>query len=510
MTDKPKSASLPASVWIVVTLAAAATSLLSFSAGRLWYATDSAKYIELAIGMAEGKGFSQELFQFRLPGYPLMLAAIFRLFGHSSPVVIQFVQHAMVAATAVLAAGCAWILRPRPSFAILTGLLSAGCLQLLAYANTVLTEAPHALVVTLCVYMLLRFKHTGALRWLAIASLAAGLCATTKGIGQLMILLCLVVAAHDCWTRLRRPSRVLACAVLPAAALVTPIFLNSWVHFGRWQLTCQSDLILYHRAVMVEGLDSDSSESLQTIKETVRMGHLLGITPAHLPDTDPWAFEIAYRRLFDASISDAADILGSAARDLVAQNRLLMLTRGPRYAYRTMFMPDLYYLVVPGAMPDDMFDVRHEAARISRIVGPDRLERFLPLDTRPTATSAALGRVTHSIREQVDKAPPIAGFMSNRYEEFILLCVLGGAIGLVRANRVAWLIPAAAIVIHVVVSSYLGGVWTRYTVPVLPLVYLYGAFAIASALTLVWSAIIAVTRHSAAPRTIQDTLAPVR
>jgi hypothetical protein len=261
---------------------------------------------------------------------------------------------------------------------------------------------------------------------------------------------------------------------------------------------------------MVEGLDSNSSDSLQTIKETVRMGHTLGITPPHLPDTDPWAFEIAYRRLFNASISDAADVLGNAARDLVAENRMLILTRGPSYAYRSMFMPDLYYLVVPGETPTDLFSPEKECERVSRIIGPDRLERYLPLDIRPTATSAALGRVTHTMRNRVDKAAPIVGLMDNRYEEFILLCVLGGIAGLVRSNRAAWLIPATVIVIHVVVSSYLGGVWTRYTVPVLPLIYLYGAFAIAGTLALAWTAFLAVIRHSPTPVATQDALAPVR
>jgi hypothetical protein len=121
-----------------------------------------------------------------------------------------------------------------------------------------------------------------------------------------------------------------------------------------------------------------------------------------------------------------------------------------------------------------------------------------------------MGRLTQAARDRMDKAAPIIGVMDTRYEEFILLCLLGGAVGLGRSSRAGWIVAASVIFIHVVVSSYLGGVWTRYTVPVLPLLYLGGAYAGAGALALSWSALSRIWGRLAATATIQESLAPVR
>ena len=83
-------------VLVVVGVAAVLVEGFVFSASRLWFMPDSAWYISLATGLAERWDFSQNLFQFRTPGYPLFLAALFLLFGHSAGVALLVVQHAMV------------------------------------------------------------------------------------------------------------------------------------------------------------------------------------------------------------------------------------------------------------------------------------------------------------------------------------------------------------------------------------------------------------------------------
>ena len=64
------------------------------------------------------------MFLVRPYGYPLMLAAIFRVFGSSSPVAIVVVQHAMLVVVAVLASLIAWHATYRRPVALMTGLLT--------------------------------------------------------------------------------------------------------------------------------------------------------------------------------------------------------------------------------------------------------------------------------------------------------------------------------------------------------------------------------------------------
>ena len=105
--------------------------------------------------------------------------------------------------------------------------------------NAVLAEVPYAFLVTLCVFMLVRYQLTGRHHWLALASAVAAGATLVKPVGQLMLGICVLVALHTAWrgcvhgkaahqrTRLNVICRSLALAVAPGAAILAPVmFLN--------------------------------------------------------------------------------------------------------------------------------------------------------------------------------------------------------------------------------------------------------------------------------------------
>ena len=161
-------------IWTVV-LGAAVSNAFCLAGSHLWVYPDSIDYIRLAGGLADRFDLHQELFLIRPPGYPAMLAVIFRVFESWSQTAILVVQHGMAIVAAGLTALIAWHLTQRKSVSLVAGLMCAGSLQVLAYANLVLTETPYMVTLLACVYFLVRYHHEGNLRVLALASLMAGL-----------------------------------------------------------------------------------------------------------------------------------------------------------------------------------------------------------------------------------------------------------------------------------------------------------------------------------------------
>ena len=121
---------------------------------------DTPDYDEIAANLISGDGFvsrenwfGYDMRSWRAPLYPIFLAVVYGLFGHSH-LAVQLLQCGVGAATAVLVYRCASLIRPAMAGGV--GLLSIAYGPLVGVSSEVMTETWFVFWVVLAVYLLLR------------------------------------------------------------------------------------------------------------------------------------------------------------------------------------------------------------------------------------------------------------------------------------------------------------------------------------------------------------------
>lgn len=167
---------------------------------------DTADYDDIARNLLGGQGFvardnwfGHELRSWRPPLYPLLLAGIYAVIGHSH-LAVKVVQALVGSGTVVLTYGLARRLH-RPS-ARWVGVAASVYGPLVASSNEVMTETVYTFFVVLAVYLLTEISQPpGAARWrsgdgMALAGgVAIGLASLTRPVGLLLWPAVLVVGA---------------------------------------------------------------------------------------------------------------------------------------------------------------------------------------------------------------------------------------------------------------------------------------------------------------------------
>lgn len=514
---------------LLVAVAATIINAFAFSASRLWVCPDTSYYAELAGGIADRLDFASDLFLIRPPGYPIMLAVIFKLFGAASPIAILVAQHLMVVATAVIVTMIAWHLTSNRFAAFAAGLMSACSLQLLAFANVIITEVPYTLILTLSVYYLVRYHTLGRGRHLAYASALAGLSYLFRPIGMWVVAVCAAAALHRAWTRrsrktvgesadvamaidgptrapsaigfLRRATAGLALAILPALAITTPAMLhNKLTHGGDLSSRC-ANLALYFRVFHMDQLDSDDSAALTDIK-TVVAEAIDRKALASDADYRLWgSVWKAYERVRGEGLAASASVMGDAAWDVIRERPVEFAAQTVRYSFWMLMVPDSFYRFHAGGAAGTCRAtgdcVRAEQAEIYDISTYLPMERqwidpyahYLPVQTSATTTTGPWRELAGWFYRNVEKGPPVPFLGDSPYEAFTWLCLFGAAASLLMRNRTTWLLISAVIAGQVLASAFLAGPTPRYAVPLKPLLLIYPSIfvlvpaAIASALT---------------------------
>lgn len=119
----------------------------------------------------------------RLPGYPLFLAAIYSVFGHTNNGAVRIAQALIDTGTCALVALLAFYWQPdekrKRSTALAALALAAVCPFTTIYAATILTEVPTTfLVMAMCLAATLAFQAESwkrSLRWWIVSGLLAGM-----------------------------------------------------------------------------------------------------------------------------------------------------------------------------------------------------------------------------------------------------------------------------------------------------------------------------------------------
>lgn len=510
-------------LWIVAGVALI-TNAFSLAASHLWVFPDSIDYIVLAGGIADHLNFTDELFLVRTPGYPLLLAVMFWIFGTASPAAILVFQHAAAIATAVLAAATAWHLTSCRGVTMLTGLLCACSLQILAYANVALTETFFGLTLIICAYALTRYIQRGRRGDIILASVMVGLSYLLKPIALTLAGACLLAVVIRAWndtrsalvatgwphdtrsaatplrrwavaTFLRRGAMGKICATAPALALAAPWMIISSLTHDSLQATRCLDYVLYLRAATFDGLDSDKSEALADIKQTIVRAKAIGAVPDDADYRDRATVMDAYRVVHGAPIAESTAIMGRAARDLMRENVGSLITGTFKYSAWMLLAPDSVYRFQPGGAPG-VGGRRNKDAVIfdsgTYAFGPGSWEpelskyaHHLPLRSDERAATPLWSAIAQTYYQLVEKTRPPLGLGDTMYEPWTALFVIGALISLIlpkrygrSGSRGAWLVIAAVVCLHVLVSAFLSGPQTRYALPIKGLLMLYTSVAL--------------------------------
>jgi hypothetical protein len=497
----------PGSVVWIVFIGAAMANLASLLASQLWVYPDSIDYIQLAGGIADRFDLTNELFLVRTPGYPLFLAIIFWMFGASSPSVILVAQHAMAVATAVLTAAIAWRLTSRRTTAALAGILCACSLQILAYANLVLTETPYMLTFIAAVYCLVRYHQHEERRWLVAASLLSGVGYLLRPVALYLVAVCAAAALRRAWTMRRAPHLArrrwgvvveLVSASGPVLVVAAPWMVLTMSSHHSLQAARCLDYVLYFRAATLDGLDSNQSPAVTDIHKVVEKAKRTGDLSANADYRDRATVIKAYQAVRQAGFAESSAVLGRAGRDLMVEHPASITLNTFKYAVWMLLSPDPVYRFQPGGAPGK--EGKRDADAVIYDTGTYAFgdgswewvlrdyRHYLPLSAEPCALTPWWTALMTWFHRQVEHGPAIVRLGDSLFEAIMLLCVAGGALSLFYRDRTAWFTVAAVISLHVWVSTFLGGPQTRYAAPVKPILCLYLSLLLATVLGSLWRA----------------------
>ena len=514
----------------VVVLVAVAWGMVAFFAHNLWLQPDSWESMQLAGQLVDGRGFVDERFLVRPPGYPLFLATMFRVFGEHSPIAIVALQQAMIVGVNILVTLLTWHLSKHASVALLTGLMSACSLHLPALAGAALTEAPFTLLFMASVYFLVRYHTEGGARLIALSSLFAGFAYLVRPMGLTIVAVCAVVVLHRVWLAMaaitptsygdpmRRPNmvgrlwRVRRQAVTHLLLAVVPgvVCMVAWqshlvaVHQTSRAWGCFSGIVLYHRAVAVEKLDAPTSEALARTKLVVAKAKAEGLIHPGIDNTRWYTVWQALHDVEGMTLPEAGVVMAEAGRDVIAAHPGLLARRTLKHLARTLLMPEGSYRYVPGGVPGDGWKQAKdadllEASMFESLLRP-RIEpynHYIPLKSEPGPTTPVWSAVARWYYRNIECGRSILGIGDTPYEAFVYLCMMGGLLSLTTRQRMTWLLLALVIASQVVPSAVLAGTISRYGVPTHPLMKAFAALAICLAIRAVCISITRVRNHLA-------------
>src|SRR5256714_1533904 len=227
---------------------------------------DSRVYSLIARNIVEQHSYSQaEEFPYeptliRAPGYPLFLAGIYSVFGHTNNGAVRFVQALIDTGTCALVAFLGWFWQPNKTLKRMTAIVALALAAInpftTIYCATILTEVPTVfVVVATCIAATIAFRGTltrestekiarrpllnRALLWWTTAGLLAGVAVLIRpDSGLIAIAICLtIVITGFVRFKARWRAHLAACVIFGASLTLTlvPWTIRNWRVFHLFQ-----------------------------------------------------------------------------------------------------------------------------------------------------------------------------------------------------------------------------------------------------------------------------------
>lgn len=506
-------------ILLAVAILAVLVNALAIAGAQLWARPESSYDITLAGGIARGFDFTNELFLVRPPGYPLLLAGVFTLFGPYSSTAILVLQHTMLVGVAVLTALIAWHLSGSRMTMLLAGLFATCSLQLLTLANVVVPEISYALVLLAATHFLVRYAIEGRLSWLAAASAFSGLAYLFQPVGLTVVIPCLLALIHR--AALMRPKKEklvprgsgllrrfeqqkaghprplggirrytlfgLVLAVVPACLVAIPSVVLAYAAAGAPGFGRRVMLPFYERLRVADGLEAENSSAFSEIRSTVHQAALSGDGPATVDDRHWASVWHAFSAVRQAPLSDASAVMSRAALDLAKANLPVVLKNTFRYAYWQLRVPDSSYRFHAGGAPGvveptgecipnpwaDIYDVSTYKPVLRPALEPNR--DYLLLSGAPKVATATWRAVARWYLAHVENGETVLGIGDSLYEELLWVCLAGVPASLLLRRRMTSLLVLSVLALQIGVAALLFGPEPRLGLPLKPLLLVFAS-----------------------------------
>lgn len=353
---------------------------------------DSGNYMAYAATLAESFDFSS-ISLLRTPGYPLVLAGVFKVFGDNSTFGLKLLQHVFNLATlGFLFLALRQLYRPF-WFAWCGTFVASFAFQLFSYASLPMTEVTYAMLATGILFFTMAHARSGRSSFFIASCMTIGIAALVRPQGQYLIVLPLLswlawrffparmsAASSDAnqtptpplEARYEpRPTRALLSFIVGMVlylSFVTPWMVRNYIKYDTFSLGGMMGQNLFSRLVEYDGLIAEESSTIQAIQQAYAQ-YVAQLKAEGKPVNENytwrnhWPTTTAYMTIHGTDLKETDAVLMRAAKDTLAIYPYKYIENTFIGVYKSLLSYEPIFLYAPGgkrpySWPDNfMWDI---------------------------------------------------------------------------------------------------------------------------------------------------------
>lgn len=405
---------------------------------------DEKEYEMLGWNIAAGHGYSlsstapYELTALREPGYPLFIALIYRIFGRRH-IFVYLAQIILFYLTCVLTFRvCKEVFDAQ--VARYSAVLTAICPTLANYAVIFYSESFFTFLLLATIYVAILIRNTGHARWFMLFGIISGLAVLTKT--AMIFFLPLTIVLYVLYIKKQRDIKIYLRNIIMSIFLFTAI-LSPWVMrnyrlFGIKNLSYRGEMVLLMRALKVDySAEKIKAAYVYYISEYLGNKFFSGVIE------NPRDFMLEDDHMVYA-IEDKLLQQGYNHAEISSRMKSLANSKIKAHPFRYIFQTPLEFLKMAAFM------------HIPLLFDAQVIDKFSNMDN---------GLVLLSL---------IRGLY--KFSGYLILLFVASGIYIKRREWMQHFIILAAVFYINVIYSLLNG-YPRYSVPLIPVYFMYAVIA---------------------------------